>query len=493
MKRAVLWTALAALTFAGCSSTGTRPGDQRAGGVVPSLTSETSEPAAPEASTSTSAVGVPGSSPVASAPSGPRVSGGNAGRPRTVDYGPPGRGVTRSAIKVGVWVLNTDNACNATGVAGHTPGGCGNRDHVVEVNALTKWVNAHGGVAGRKLDVVVEETLADNSSWAAQAEAACEKFAVDEKVFMAIAEPQTGRPYFTRCMAKRGIPVIDPGPWAWDSTDYREVYPYIYQPSRPRADRWVKAYIDGLAARGFFKGNIKVGLFRYDSGTHNRVTKSVLRPRLAAHGIRSFEEAVIRTPASVAALGDMNVELANHILRFKRAGVNRVLFFVGTGEFHFFYFTQADSQDFTPRYGMSSNDLLTLSTENAPEGQLDGAVAVGWAPGFDTIAAKDPGLNAAAKTCKQALAQGGVNDPWRGRNVKCDSYFFLKRVLDRAPALNVRGVRAAVEAIGTSYEAVTVLAARFGPGRYDGPSRWRDLTYQASCSCFVYSGPSKSF
>ena len=55
----------------------------------------------------------------------------------------------------------------------------------------------------------------------------------------------------------------------------------------------------------------------------------------------------------------MNAQLSNAILRFRRSNVNRVLFFTVMGEFHFFYFRQADSQGFTPRYGVSSFDAIS--------------------------------------------------------------------------------------------------------------------------------------
>lgn len=426
---------------------------------------------------------------------GQRASDDSGSRAR--DFGPAGQGVTDSAVKVGFWLLNTDAACNATGAAGQTGrGNCEERSHAAEANALTAWVNDNGGVAGRKLDVVVHETHANNSSWAAQAESACEAFAADEKVFLAISEPQIGRPHFMRCMANKGIPVIDPGTWAWDSHDYEALFPYIYQPSRVLADRWLPAYVDGLAQRDFFEGDVpgdvRVGLVRYDSPVHERATEDVLLPRLAAHGVDDIEEAIVETPGGMSDLGDMNAELSNHILRFKANDVNRVLFFANA-EIQFFFYNQAASQNFTPRYGLSTSDWLTLATDNAPDGQLDGALAVGWAPGFDTPRERDPESNAAMQRCQEALASAGIEDSFGGRNVKCDSYFFLKQILDTAPALNVDGIRASVEALGTDYQPVASFAATFGPGRYDGPSVWQHMAYQGDCECFVYEGRSNSF
>lgn len=514
------WFALPVVVFlvlAACSSTETENSSTRAeqpSTSAPPVTATQDDgaadaapvdPAAPSDAGAATGQGGDAADPRPDAPAeGPTPSGADGERQGRDDsgsgdrdFGPEGQGVSDSAVKVGVWLLNTDAACNATGAAGQTGrGNCEERSHTAEAKALTAWVNDNGGVAGRELDVVIHETHANNSSWAAQAESACERFAEDEKVFLAISEPQIGRPHFMRCMANKGIPVIDPGTWAWDSHDYQELFPYIYQPSRVVADRWLPAYVDGLAQRGFFEGDVpgdvRVGLVRYDSPVHERATEDVLLPRLAAHGVDDVEEAVVETPGGMSELSDMNAELSNHVLRFKANDVNRVLFFANA-EIQFFWYNHAASQNFTPRYGLSSSDWLTLAADNAPNGQLDGALAVGWAPGFDTPRERDPETNAAIQTCQEALASAGIEDSYGGRNVKCDQYFFLKEVLDTAPALNVEGVRASVEALGTDYQPVASFATTFGPRRYDGPSVWRHLSYQGDCGCFVYEGGASSF
>lgn len=396
--------------------------------------------------------------------------------------------MSATEIKIGYWVVNSDAGCQAIGADRGSGQGCTSSD-ADAVRAFASHVNANGGIVGRKLVPVIYETEATRDSWASQAQAACAHFTEDNQVFAVVSEGEVGRDVLAYCVARTNTPVIDPGFWPFDDHAYRELNGLLYQPDRAKPERWVRAYIDGLAAQGFFGKDTRVGLFRFGGGSFDRVTERVLKAKLQEHGVKLAEEAVIKTPASVAAFSDMNVELASAILRFRQARVNRVIFFSTMAEMAIFYFPQAESQGFRPRYGVSSLEYLGRLSADAPDAQLRDAVGVGWLPRFDVAPADDPGGSAAAAQCKEILRQAGLN-AGAGRNSRCSATLFLKAALDRAPALNPTGLRLAVEGLGTSFEPAETFTASFGPGRYDGPSTLRFVGFNTQCGCFRYtSGP----
>jgi ABC-type branched-subunit amino acid transport system substrate-binding protein len=400
------------------------------------------------------------------------------------NFGPASQGVTRTTIKIGFWFINTDTGCQFTGV--QQGGSVCNNDDVNQIEALTKYVNAHGGVAGRKLVSKIYETKVSDGQYAAQSQSVCEKLANDERVFAAVSEGQVGREFMATCLARHKTIVIDPGFWPFDNTLYRQLSPYLYQPSRARPERWVAAYIDGLAAQGFFSKGARVGLVRFDAAPYDRITRNVLKPRLARHGVTLIDEAELTTPPSLAAYGTENQQISNAILRFQSRNVDHVIFFTTLGELSVFWFQQAEAANFHPRYGMSSYEYFRQATGQS-DAQFRNAVGVGWLPFFDVDSPLDPGGTATTKICASIMKEAGV-EPMAGRRTHCDGIFFLKAVLDRAPALNPAGFRATVEALGSSFQPASVFGTRFGPGRYDGPSQLRYLKFFSDCGCFKYTG-----
>lgn len=443
----------------------------------------------------------PDDGPADEAPSGPESTpGGGEDVDPAPDDGPPddeprddppgddrtARGVTRDEIRIGFWLVNSDAGCGAIGLTGEGTS-CTNEDQN-QIKALAEHVNGQGGVAGRDLVPVFHESDAANGTFAAQAQAACTAFTEDHEVFAVVSEGVVGRPFMATCLADRGVPVIDPGFWPFDDDLYDDLEPFLYQPSRPRPERWVGAYIDGLADQGFFDDpGVSVGLLRFDSAPFDRVTERVLKPRLADHGMDLTDEIEIETPDSVAAFGSMNSELSNAVVRLRANGVNRVIFFATHGEMAVFYFQQAESQGYRPTYGLSSMESMRLQSEQGPANQFEDAVGVGWLPQFDVFTDDDPGGSATADLCKRILQDAGLQGG-AGRHTHCDNVFFLSTVLDRTPSFDAAGFRSTVERLGDDWEPAATFAAEFGPGRYDGPAGLRYTAWDDGCGCFRYQG-----
>jgi hypothetical protein len=437
-------------------------------------------------------------------PAAPIIGGGAAGRPAgpkpippgAIDkYGPPSKhGITSKTIKIGFWFINTDTGCQVTGV---DPDQHCNNDDVAQINALTTYVNRHGGIAGRTLISKIYETKISDGAYQAMAQSACDGMVNDDDVFAGVSEGQVGRPFMTTCLKNAGRIVIDPGTWPYDNVLSKQLSPYLYQPSRARPERWVRSYIDGLAAQGFFSPGAKIGLIRFDAEPFDRVTEKVLKPRLKAHGVNlntNLVEAEISTPPALSGYGPAASQLNNTILRFQNDHVTHVIFFGTLGEIEVFWFNQAHAAGYHPRYGLSSNDYFRSSSEEDPANftARGGAVGVAWMPYFDMTTPNQIAPTASTKICADILKTVAITDG-AGRKTHCDGVFFLKAVLDRAPVLNVKAFRATVDALNNSFIPASVFGTHFNAGRHDGPSILRYVKYVTACSCFKYYGPARPF
>jgi hypothetical protein len=217
------------------------------------------------------------------------------------------------------------------------------------------------------------------------------------------------------------------------------------------------------------------------------------KARLSARGLPVTAEAVVNTPQSVPDLGTVGAQLGNVVLNFRSKGVTHIVFAEYNGIIPFFLTPAAESQGYRPRYGWNSLDLPMTQAEasNAGPNQLRRSMTVGWQPMDDVHGIDDKRGGNYALCLKIArdhgIAKGSTKNGLRlYMGYACDSLFFLKAALDRAKALTVDGLRAAVESLGTSYDSAETYATKFGPGRYDGPSAVRFTAYNETCQCYRY-------
>lgn len=410
----------------------------------------------------------------------------SASTPTSTVPATPLAGMTASQIKIGMWWVDSEGSCAKIHVTSGSAG-CGAGDET-EFKNMTAYVNAHGGIAGRQIVPVIYHTGL-GVTFAQGAQQACTYFTQDNPVGIVITQNAVPGNSIS-CLVQHHVITIHADTFPYDNADYTSYFPYSYAPDRPRPERWVKAYVDGLASAHFFSGNVKVGLVRYDFPEYNSVFNSVMLPELQANNVTLAQDASIAPPASFTALGGLQTQLSTTILKFKSAGINRVLFLTDVGTLDLFWYSIAKAQNYFPQYGLSSTEQMSVFVDMAPKGTLTNAVGVGWDPFYDVKPAQDPGGTAATATCKQAM-----NNPSGtpvGRNNKCDSLLFVQTVLDKASASNnltVQGFQQAAAALGTSFQPAEVFSDQFGPGLYDGPSSYRVYSFATACNCFQYTGP----
>ena len=401
--------------------------------------------------------------------------------PRKV--GKMGPGVTDTEIRIGFQVTGNLGAGFAlVGASGEAPA-----ERQI-YDALVAWINDTGGLAGRKLVPVFHETDPTGGTWATQAAAACAAFTEDNQVLLVGTSVVGGSDALYGCLSSKGKPTIEQNLWLFDHKYYEGKAGLLYQPGRMSPDRWAKAYVDGLLEAGYFKDKPKVGLVRFDAPVFQRISDGVLKPRMRSKGLEFEEEIAISSPESVAGFSSASSQISNAILRLRDSGVTHVMFLENAGILPFLFMPAAESQGYRPRYGLSSNDIPATQEGQVPPEQLVGSVGVGWLPGSDVGNDNYPPGNAVHDMCLAIGRKADVSESGFYLQPPCDTLLFLRTVLDRATDLTTEGIRAAVEQLGTSYGSPVTFATAFGPGRYDGATRYRILFFDTGCSCYKFTG-----
>ncbi len=401
-----------------------------------------------------------------------------------------GTGVTDKTIKIGFNHSAPLGPAFALVGFGGTPEG-ENTERII-IDALVKHMNAHGGLAGRKIvPIYYEYDATDSDSWDVVAEQACQKFINDEKVFAVVAGHVGGTDALAACMAKGKTPLVQQNQWPYDGKYFKDYANYLYQPSRMRPERWVPAYIAGLKDAGYFNAGYKLGLMRFDEPVFDRIA-TLIKSELKKRGLVLTSEAVIGTPHSVSAFGQMSTEISSATLRFRQDGVTHVIFDEWAGQMPFFGLTIADQQDFRPRYGFTSVNLTNTQALQHEPSQLNGSVVVSWLPGQDVGKADDPRRGGAHARCAKIFTDAGIAPNRLYNGTFCDSLFFLDQALSTTNNITPTGLGAASAKLGTSYDSPYTWDTKLELGRPDGGSAVRLGKYVEACTCYRYISGDRS-
>jgi ABC-type branched-subunit amino acid transport system substrate-binding protein len=369
-------------------------------------------------------------------------------------------------LTIGVHLSANAAAASAFGVAlpEHSP---------AKVDAIVKWINANGGIGGRRVETVYHTTDPLRGSFDSQAQEACTSLTQDHHVDYAISIAQLYRDSLPACFAKNKTPFV----WDVFYLTQRTVVPvdYLYRPAQPHSDR-LGFVVDGLVKAGFFR-NAKIGLLRYDSPKEKTVADRVFKPALAAHGLKVTEEAAVREPDSASQASDTAAASSSVALRFRQRGITHVLFVPSGGAIPLLFLAAAESQGFRPKYGFSSLDAPYFVRDSVPRAQLEGAMGVGWSPPVDLGPTNRDAqrFSPGSRLCVAISAKAGFA-PDEAPMGYCDMLFFLKAALDRASTPTVAALRAGAPS-ASGYQSSLTFGTRFAPGRNDGTAKARIFLY----------------
>lgn len=513
------WVALAAtfaITSAACGSTVQQTGRQAVGaaaGAESGLGNESTNGGA--AGTNQSSADATGTATGATGSGGVNGSGRTPGAPGT-RVGAPGDalavnpqtgngpGVDAKTISVGAgFAVNSAAANAAIGANGITQG-----DLKAEQQVLIDDINAHGGVAGRKLVPVwhqYDNTSADSAD--VQEQSACDDYTQDHKTFAVL---DGGRDTFLTCIEKRGsLSVSSPLSIADTSTFSR--YPHYVEVSSLNLDRSAAALPGALAAEGWAGGwdaalaqprpaKAKVGIVTYDYTTFSHAVDQILVPGLAKVGLAP-DPADIRKVIwlqSNADVGSVAAGISSAVLKFRQDGVDHVIVFDERGVLTLLFLNNAESQHFFPRYGWTSqNGPQAFADQNDVQpDQLVGSMGIGWLPQLDITPSHNldngPYSNDARRRCVALYRAHGVTfadtNAEAGALDLCTQYWFLQLVLNSMGTGPITRDRfmATVNKVGATFQGAGDLALKFSPTKHDGVSAYRYYQYDAGCSCMEY-------
>lgn len=414
-----------------------------------------------------------------------------------------GVGVTPTAVFYGIpYTADTDAANAALGASGLVTG-----DVRADYRAVVADVNAHGGVAGRKLVPVFHKYDAETQDQkATQDQAACSDFTQDHHVAGVASVGLTDT--FNRCVMAAGAVeidasvIIDP-----DDAMFRE-YPYYFEAGTISQDRMMAAYARALVNTRYFGGwdttdgkpgplKPKVGVIGVDVPEWNRPMDRVFLPALRAAGYPVDAQDVVRihNPNSLAEDSQTLAQIQNAVLHFRSDGVTHVVMLDTGGSFLTFFGKDAKSQHYYPRLGVDSGSAVqTIFDAGLVDAdQLNGASGLGWNPGLDLSPDRASRYRTdAARHCLRVIRKGtgqalSSADEQAVALGACDEvYLFARAVNDAGPVINRDTLRAAIERLRGSYEPTALPAAYFAPGRHDAGELGFDLAWDPECTCAKY-------
>jgi hypothetical protein len=395
-----------------------------------------------------------------------------------------GRGITATTVRVGIFVADFAGLQNVKGFNTGNP--------EVQAKAVADRINANGGIAGRRVELSFGRMPATSGNWEADEQAICSSFTEDKKVFAVIYALVSQGKTFQTCLARADTPLISSSGGPADQDVMAKNPNHLFYVGSLNTSRLAGAYIDGLVAQQFFPAGEKIGLVRPNDETYRRATEQVLKPRLAANGLKLAEEAIVNAQTSLTATAG---EMSSVVLRFQGAGVRRVIF-LDNATLAPLFAIQASGQGYYPKYGFNSLSNPNFFVANVPPAALAGAKGVGWISALDVDKQREGVVNASAKTCYSIMEKAGETGVDRSgvltqRNY-CDGLFFLKATLDRASELTPAGVRSIVDAGGGGFESAQTFTTRFGPNRHEAAATAKYFAFDDACRCFRYTGGSRS-
>jgi hypothetical protein len=390
---------------------------------------------------------------------------------------------------IGVTYINNDQTTQALGASDPTSI---SKQNVMR--ALVRGINARGGMNGRRLQVVEYEWNSQSDNWSQDAATACALFTQDHHVAVVLDTAFGTIGGFRTCLQKSHVLVIQSAPEGDESSSAAaSLHASTFNLT---ADRAYPAVLRGLHETGYLTASSKVGVIVESCPEMTDGYQRGVRPVFASLGLKAPLEATVSCTNAFADAGPAASAIGNDVLRFRSAGVDRVMFVSDNESVMLLLFaTSADSQGYRPGYLLSSNAQAQALRSQLPSAQQPQLHGVGHQT-FNDVDGVTPsptddrckGIIAAAGLRPAAYADYGV------LVFECGPFLLLERALsDTDGDASAAALAAAIASLGSAFVAPGLVdgATEFSSTRHDGPARVRAFGYVASCTCMRYSGPSR--
>lgn len=425
--------------------------------------------------------------------SGPGTTGGGK-----VASGAMGPGITSDEIKLGFAYLSDGDEVNtALGGSGATT-----IDFRRAYNGMVDWVNARGGIAGRKV-VPVHHTLqaTSNETQDQQDQEVCTHFTEDDPVFAANAGWKTENGI--SCLEKGGIVIVESNGLVFKSNGFFERHPYYIEFDGIDNDDIATMYADTLAQQKYFSKNASLGLITWDHPEYAGPLQQTLIPRLRQHGVRPADVAYVKYPTSQNDYGEMAAQIGNAAVRFKSEGITHVMMMDQGALIALFFMQAAERQQYRPRYGLTSASggttlagLLRASGDNDARNQLRGSVGVGWVPTIDVAPDDVPGWaqTKSRELCYSIMDKNGVAMTSANARAQaelvCNTLWTMDATISAAGnVINQGTFIAGLDRVG-DLDLTTGTGLALSSARHDGNRLAARMKFVDQCVCFRYTtGP----
>jgi ABC-type branched-subunit amino acid transport system substrate-binding protein len=440
-----------------------------------------------------------GTTGAAAGPNGTSTGVGGGSDASGVLQGP---GVTAKTVTIGFNYTEDGTAGNKAIGANLSQG-----DEMNEAKAVVADINAHGGVAGRKLQVVFHaysNQSADSGS--AQDESACQDYNQDHKVFAVAGAGLSDT--LPSCLAKAGVMHSASGQIISHDNAYYARYPHFADLASLTQERMMRDLAARLVAKRYFDGwntttgapaavPAKVGVLSFDRPDWERPLTSVLLPALKRAGHPVADQDVIRAryASTTTEAGPLAADMQSAALRFRNDGVTHVIFLDGSALMNIFFSQNATNQHYYPRYGVNSATGMQALVDGGvvDKKQLTGALGIGWLPGLDLPpAASGKYVTAGARHCASVMSKAGFSFPdTNSRTIAygaCDQLYFIAAAINGAgPSVTLANAQAAVDRLGSSFVPANLPAAYFSARQHDAVAKVYDLAWDDGCGCAKYT------
>lgn len=458
---------------AGASSGGAGGGGTAAGG------------AATASGGTTASGGGGGAAASSDAAAGGAGGSGQSGGTAAGATGRMGPGITAKEIVIGIGIADDANTANEAnlGTKGLTRG-----DTERYYNIMREKINKSGGIAGRKVRYSVFRFSNTNTDSSRNEQAACAHWTQDDRAFTAMFSYSAN---FLSCAQKNGMSTTFSGLTYSDDRIYA-TYPTHIEHSAMSLTRQMLNLPKGLVAEKYFDKGYKLGVITYDQPTSARAVDGTLAPALARLGHKITDIRRISYLQSTNDLGKLTAEMQNAVLSFKTQGITHVIIVDEKGVLTLLATAAAENQNYRPRYGLNSQNGLTVIAGQVPPGQLNRAVGIGWFPQLDVPERELP-PNAGRERCLATFSKHG-EEPANANNAGvmvgiCERINFVKAAVEAGlPDITAESFARGAESLGSSFPSAMGLRNNiFGPGRHAGAGYYRHVRYDRECNCFHYT------
>ena len=454
-----------------------------------------------------------GDAPTAVAPGGtaaPLVAGSTSGAGQAVSGGtgatlpgtstgvagsggPVAAGGSHSKVRLGFTIVPDAAAFFASFGAKSS-----NADQGAAIRAVVAWVNSHGGLNGHPIDARIEEVSATSSqTYDQQYQQLCQKYTVDDKVVAAGIMGIGSDTNLDRCMNKARTLLLTGSNTLHDEVDYAQT-PYVVSPHEVSASALAKTLADLIVSRAFEKRGGKVGLLTFSIPEYQRAVDRQIKPILAAAGI-GLVHYTIPPPASTPDIGNSVTVVQSAELKMASQGVKTVTFLCsGCAAF---FIQSANSQNYYPRYVLSSLDTPGAADGTTYAKALQSSVSVGWQPVADYGSTTPPAPVPHSSTydlcykIQKAAGQISSSADVGIAMITCDEVlqFYYAAKANPVEPITSESLRDGLLKLGTSHPSALSFANELTPQRHAGASQYRLMTWNDTCQCPAYSGAALPF